>query len=279
MSCAEQNVSEFGFADLPTSTVHQARLCLFEPTRRPTYQVREMRTSWGKAKIKGKIGQGHADVLEAMFWSCADWRSDLEGRIELLIDTYQLRKIANGGKQGSFEQLQTVLDDLMGVLVDVEIPARGITACGHVIDQIVRSKIEIDRRGSLNGRFCDNPRHYMKVTLGPVFLALIGADLHLRYDPLPLAQLQFGVAQALARHVLSHRSAPRGGYHLDRLLEAVGAGDPEKMSNRRREIRKDAERLKALGIVIQAGRVLVNKASMRAQQSAIPSSERAVANA
>jgi hypothetical protein len=263
MSKSEEDVSGFGFTELPTSTVHQARLCLFEPTRRPTNQVREICTAWGRAKIKGKMGQGHADVLEAIFWSCAAWRGDLEGRIELLVDRYQLLKVANGGKQGSGEQLGLLLEDLMQVLVEVDIPKREINACGHVIDLIAKSKIEIDGPGRGLGARRDLPRHYMRVTLGPVFLALFCADLHLHYDPLRLAQLQFGVAQALARHVLCHRSAPPGGYHLDHLLAAIGAGDPTKMANRRREIRRDADGLKALGIVVEGGRVLVRKPPSR----------------
>lgn len=266
MSKSEEDVSGFGFTELPTSTVHQARLCLFEPTRRPTNQVREICTAWGRAKIKGKMGQGHADVLEAMFWSCAAWRGDLEGRIELLVDRYQLLKVANGGKPGSGQQLSVILDDLMQVLVEVDIPNRNINMCGHVIDLIAKSKRAIESGGSGLGELRGLPRHYMKVTLGPVFFALIGADLHLHYDPRRLAQLQFGVAQALARHVLCHRSAPPGGYHLDHLLAAIGAGDPTKMANRRREIRGDADGLKALGIVVEGGRVLVRKPPSRAKR-------------
>jgi len=245
----------FDFDGFPTTTVHQSRIQLFEPTRRPTNCERVIKTSWGSALVKGKLGQGHADVLEAMCFRQEKWRLAAAGHIELLIDLYQMRKAANGGFPGSGTQLNVVLDDLMQAIVDIEIPARGIRIRGHIIDEIVESLVTKASRGFGKGRKPGEPRHLTKVTLGRAYVGLVGADLHRHYDPTPISALQFGVSQAIARHIATHSQMPPGGWHLDGLFETVGAGDSSKLGNRRREIKKDAEGLEALGIVVVNGRV------------------------
>ena len=76
-------------------------------------------------------------------------------------------------------------------------------------------------------------------------------------DPGPLAVLRYGVSQAVARLLLTHRAAPAGGWRLDTLLVGVGI-DPEDhvaLWNRRREVRRDADGLAGVGIIVRGDRV------------------------
>ena len=246
---------DFGFETFPTTTVHQSRIRVFEPTRRPTHCQRDITTPWGTVVVTGKLGQGHADVIEAMSHELEDWRQTDTGAIELLIDPYRLRRTANGGKVGSGTQLDAILIDLMQAILDIDIPKPGLRVRGHIIDEIVDSKITKPSHGFGKDRKQGEERHLSKVTLGRAFVGLVGGDLHLHYDPKPIAALQYGVSQAIARHIATHKTVPPGGWHLDTLIDAVGAGEAGKLGNRRRELRKDAEGLRGLGILIEEGRV------------------------
>lgn len=53
---------------------------------------------------------------------------------------------------------------------------------------------------------------------------LLEQDLFLYYEPTLIARLQYGISQAVARFVLTHKCDPAGGWHLDTLIKAV-SGD------------------------------------------------------
>ena len=81
---------------------------------------------------------------------------------------------------------------------------------------------------------------------------LLERDLSLYYPPAPIARLQHGVSQAIARHVLTHKHDPAGGWHLNTLIRAVSAGEvsSKTMCNCRYRLKEDAERLREIGIEI-----------------------------
>lgn len=250
----------------PTSTVHQSRVQLFAPARRPVDEIRQVETPWGTATIKGRLGQGHADVLEAMCHFATAWRkNESDSTIELLVDKYQVRKSAAGGKAGSGEQLDRVIQDLLDVSVDLKVTiAREILRVkGHLVEEVAWSeKKRIPSKGKIGfGRQRNVARPYLVVRFGRVASALLETDLRLYYDPTPIARLRHGVSQAIARHVLGHKDQPRGGWKLDRLFKAVGADDPKKLANRRREVRRDTPGLLALGIVVADERVSLARSS------------------
>lgn len=255
---------EFKFLVLPTTTVHQSRVQIYEPTRRPTDHERVIATPWGTAKVTGKLGQGHADILEAMCYQMEAWRSTDSGGIEFLVDPYKVRKAANGGLLGCGTQFHVVTKDLMRAIVELDIPHRGIRVRGHIVEEIVESKKTVKGCGFGKGRMHGEPRHLLKVTLGRAYLALVVDDLHLHYDPTPISSLRYGISQAIARHIAMHRVEPPNGWHLEKLLAAVGAGDPRKLGNRRRELKRDAEGLANLGINIEVGRVTVRRRQIKA---------------
>jgi hypothetical protein len=244
---------------LPTSTVHQSRVQLFAPGRRALPESRQVETPWGTATIQGRLGQGHADVLEAMCYFAAEWRVTEDSTIELLVDKYQVRKSAAGGKAGSGEQLDRVLQDLLDVSIDLKatISRETFRVKGHLVEEVAWSeKRRITSKGRIGlGGQRDLARPYLFVRFGRVASALLKDDLRLYYDPTPIAKLRHGVSQAIARHVLGHKNQPPGGWKLDGLLKTVGAGDPKKLANRRRELRSDRTGLLALRIVVAEDRV------------------------
>lgn len=236
---------------IPTATANQHRMQVFQPTRRPGPVNEIITTSWGKIRVKGKLGQSHADVLDAICY-CAEAKGDLDGdRIKLLVDPAQVRRrCALGG-----EQFKKICDDLMSALIEVYEPTK-LACVGHLIDHIdtaVRSDgTAITRLNPLGG---DRP--LWRIELGKALCKLIKHDVWLSYDPEPVVKLQNGISQAVARHVISHKQAPVGGWKIDALIQAV-AGDvsKSKLRDKRRELRQDVVGLRGMGIAIDQDRVI-----------------------
>lgn len=249
---AAGNVVGDVFRQLPTTTAHQARLQLYQPTRRPVWMERVITTPWGTAKVRGKIGQVHADIIEAICRHAEDYRViPGTGHLQILVDPYKVRVCVGGGKAYSRGTLWHMLTELRETSITLEVPSRGLKVLGGILDRVEESLAT--RHNKLTGK----PRHLWRVTLDPAFAGLLQADLTLYYDPAPLAKIETGVAQAIARHVLTHRDQPTGGWLLDKLIELVGAGgDSTVMRNRRREVHSCAATLLAVGVLIAGNRLL-----------------------
>lgn len=236
---------------LPTTTVHQSRLQIFQPTRRPTTQLIIIETSWGTAKVYGKIGQGHADVLEAIFAEAADHQVLDDGRVQLLVDPYKVRKSAGGDKL-SGAQLDKIIKELMAVVIEMRVTASNLRCLGHIIDTVVESKVKAPTRPGAIAQ----DRMMWRVDVPANFVKLIQGDLQLHYDPAPIAKLTTGIAQAIARFVATHKNQPEGGWKVDGLIEAVGAGKtPKQMRDRRADLKDDQAGLKTLGLLVDGGRI------------------------
>lgn len=239
------------FKSFPTATAHQARLQLYQPTRRPTWQERIIETPWGKATVRGKIGQVHADIIEAICRHAEDHRIiEATGHMQILVDPYRVRVTVGGGKPYSRDTLWKMLTELREVSVTLEVPGRNLKILGGILDRVEESS------ATRTNRVTGGLRHLWRVTLDPAFAAMLREDLQLFYDPAPLAKIETGVAQAVARHILTHREAPAGGWVIDNMIRAVGAGgDSVSMRHRRRELHASADSLKAVGILIEDGRL------------------------
>lgn len=241
-------------ADTPTATAHEHRLRIFQATRRPKLSTsKTIRTAHGQIKITGKLGQAHADILDAICF-CAEKRGETEdGRIKLLVDPAKVRRAANIASGQGFESL---IDGLLAAVVEIKEPAR-LSCIGHLVDHIdtaTRSDgSEITRHNPLTG----GERPLWRVELGKAFCKLIAADVVRTYDPAPVARLASGVAQAVARFTLSHQHQPVGGWRLDTLLDAVAGEDLDDVSrrHRRRELRRDGDGLRKIGIILDGDRI------------------------
>ena len=236
---------------IPTSTCAQARVRLYQPTQRPTPRTGAWQvTPWGRCRVTGRLGQRHADIIEALLYHAEAVQQTTDGALYIVIDPARVRRTISGsGYSGG--RLDALLREIMGAVVEIE-TERG-RVLGHLIDEVVEAKAR--RRNPLAAHGAAAERALMRVRIGAVAAALISTDLHLHYDPAPIAALGSGTAQALARHVLTHSGEPRGGWRLDALLEAVGIEGTQAVRDARRSVRRDADGLAVLGIIIEADRV------------------------
>ena len=238
---------------VPASTVHQARLMIFQPTRRPREMEQLIQTAWGKQRVKGRLGQQHADVLEAILHSGRRPRPLGDGRIKILVDPAEVRRKSR--QDGT--TLQRVLDDLMQALIEIIEPDH-LAGIGHLIDHIDWARrpsgaylTEVAPGGAVT-----RERRQWRVELGKLLCRLMAEDLWIYRDPRPIAAIRHGISQAVVRHVLSHKGSPKGGWTLDGLITSVaGFQPPQQLRNRRRELYQDVEALLSLGIMLDDGRV------------------------
>ncbi len=258
---------------VPTTTLSQHRIRLYQPTRRPVEIRQESETQFGRVVVEGKIGQTHADMMEAIMFCSEKW-GEVDGRIKLLVDPARVRRVAGitGGRQ-----MADLLRDLMRVYVKITVTKpREFTAHGHLIDEVVEARTAggelITRPNPLGGE-----RKMWRVVLGRGLIELMERDFHVHRDPSAIARLQHGISQAVARHALTHRSPP-GGWRLDVLVKAV-AGDlsDTNLRHRRHELRADADALAEIGIEIDGDRVnRVERAALTRSRAAMTRSRAAL---
>ncbi|MHB0992567.1 MAG: hypothetical protein ACYC3O_07715 [Burkholderiales bacterium] len=233
--------------NLPTTTVTQARVCLFQPTQRPVYRRGDwIATSWGRCRVTGRLGQRHADVFESIFFHAEKSRK-IDDRLEILVDPARIRKSLSDARY-SGAGLQVMLDDLAAALVQID-TENGWVAAGHLIDSHYKSSTQ-KKIDPLTGE----ERPLIVVKIGDAAMALLADDIKKWRDPAPIARLERGISQAVARFVLSHR--PEGQeWKIDSILDAVGVGTGQERRNRKRELLCDREDLESVGILISGDRI------------------------
>ena len=246
---------------VPASTWTQARVVLYQPSQRPErragdWQTRVTDAGERRVRVVGRLGQRHADVLEAICYTALKRRDIDDGGIELLVDPHQVRRVMSGGRgQYSNEQLHILLADLRGAVIEIETPElakQGQRIIGGLIDHWIPSCRTVT--DPLSG----GVRQLWRVRLGVALAALIRADGGVWRDPAPIARLGSGVSQAVARHVLTQAAPPRGGWKLDGLLDAVGArAGGRARREARMAVRGDTAGLAALGISVCGDRVTI----------------------
>jgi len=235
----------------PTSTALQARVMIYQPSQRPRERAGQwIDTGFGRCRVTGRLGQRHADIVESMLYVAERRREISDGGIELLIDPAKLRRMLSD-HQYSHDRIKRLLTDLRAATVEIvtpEMESTGDSIIGGLIDHVRPSPMT--RCDPLTG----GERHLWRVRLGVALVMLLERDLSLYYPPAPIARLQHGISQALARHVLTHRHDPAGGWHLDTLIRAVGceAVNSMMLRNYRRRLKDDAAGLIEIGIEIDA---------------------------
>lgn len=230
----------------PTSTALQARVALFQPSQRPTLQKnKHLTTSYGECSVTGRLGQRHADLLEALLF-CAERKREInDGGIELLVDPAQVRKTLSDSRY-SYEQIEKLLVELRTATITIRATNLDFPVIGGLIDHAIPSPMT--RHDPLTG----GERSLWRVRLGVALVMLLENDLALYYKPAPLARLKHGVSQAVARHVLTHKNTPSGGWHLNTLIAAVYGDNPtpKQISNARTRIKQDYKKLAEMGVFI-----------------------------
>lgn len=240
----------------PTTTGAQARLMVYQPSQRPRLREGDwMETSFGRCRVVGRLGQRHADVLEAIL-HCAERRRDIDGGgVELLADPARVRKTLSDSRY-SHERLWSLLRESMAAVIEIETPK--FRALGHLVEHVVESSMT--RPDPLTG----GQRPMWRIRLGEALVMLLERDLSLYYDPAPIARLQHGISQAVARHVLSHSTQPAGGWLVDTVIVAVsGRLSSKAMRDARFRLKEDAEGLAELGILMDGERIKRRAADVR----------------
>ncbi|WP_424624713.1 ABC transporter ATPase [Achromobacter marplatensis] len=235
----------------PTSTALQARVMIYQPSQRPRERVGQwMDTGFGRCRVTGRLGQRHADIVESMLYVAERRREISDGGVELLVDPAKLRRTLSD-HQYSHGRIKKLLIDLRAATVEIvtpELERSGDSIIGGLIDHVIPSPMT--RRDPLTG----GERNLWRVRLGVALVMLLERDLSLYYPPAPIARLQHGISQAVARHVLTHRRDPVGGWYLDTLLRAVCGATASSMTlrNYRRRLKEDVAGLMEIGIEIDA---------------------------
>lgn len=241
---------------LPTSTAHQARLRIYEPTDRPKMSKREIVSAWGTATVEGRLGMPHAGVMEAALYCARAVRRDIQtGRMVLLIDPHELRTHAGGSYRMGSKRLKEILRDLKSaaLLLVFSVESTKYVVDGGIIDEVVW--IDDCADNPFGGR-----RAWMELTVAPAYAALMEDDIPRFYDPRSITSLKTAVGQAVARMMLGHseRVSTPAGIKIDTLLQQVGAlkGGSATARKRRWELRRDEEGLQALGLRLQDDRLI-----------------------
>jgi hypothetical protein len=216
----------------PTTSIIPARIRIFQPSQRPTARHGDwIETAWGRVRVSGRLGQRHADAYEAIRHTALDSRAR-DGQTDLLVDPARVRRTV--GRHYSYSTLWKLVNEIMRAVIEIDAP--GVRGLGHLIDSVTESSKKLAYDPLTGGE-----RTLWVVRLGLAAHALDERDLPLHYDPAPVARLQHGISQAVARHVLSHRAEPRGGWALDGLIVAVAGELGEKpMRDARYRLRADA---------------------------------------
>jgi len=240
-------MTKVGNVVVPTATATPARVRLFQPSQRPVQRRESLETPWGKCTVSGRLGQRHADLLEISLYVAEKKRSTDDGAMELLVDPAKIRRKMSDA-QYSLSQIILLFSDLR--TVTLEIRTQNLYCIGGVIDHIMIS--EATRHNPLS----KSERHLWRVRLNKAFVYLLENDYRLFYDPGPLARLKNGISQAVARHVITHKRSPAGGWKIDTLIVAVaGELKPAQLRSKRRELRQDMKGLRNLGLIIEEDRV------------------------
>lgn len=239
-----------GNAVTPTSTAAQARVMLYQPSQRPRLREGDwVDTSFGRCRVTGRLGQRHCDLVEAILY-CAERRRDVsDGGVELLVDPARVRKTLSDTRY-SFTQIEKLLAELRSATIVIETPQFDFPIIGGLIDHVIPSPMT--RHDPLTG----GERNMWRVRLGVALVMLLEHDLSLYYDPTPIARLQHGISQAVARHILSHKIEPAGGWFLDTVIVAVAGKVASKaMRDARFRLKEDAAELETVGLIVDGDRV------------------------
>lgn len=240
-----------GNAVTPTSTVLQARVMIYQPSQRPrNLEGQWLETPFGRCQVTGRLGQRHADIVESILYVAERRRDISDGGVELLVDPAKLRRTLSD-YQYSHGRIKKLLTDLRAATIEIvtpELEQAGESIIGGIIDHVIPSPMT--RHDPLTG----GKRYLWRVRLGIAMVMLLERDLSLYYQPAPIAKLKHGISQAVARHVLTHKNNPAGGWHLDTLIQAVcgKSASSKEMRNGRYRLKEDISQLLEIGIHIDS---------------------------
>jgi hypothetical protein len=234
---------------LPTTTALQARVMLFQPSKKPRKEARVFETKYGICKVVGRLGQQHADVLEAIMTTYKAKRTS-ENKIEVLIDPYKVRKLLSDAVY-SASTLKNILEDMITTLI--EIKAKHHKGSEFLIMGSMINSVKVIQTKEKDN-FGKNKTEWL-ITFGEALCTLLDKDLHLYYETQPINRLKSGITQAIIRFLLTHKDVPNGGWSLDYCIKSVaGECTSAKMTEYRQTVRKEIDGIKNCGFVFENDR-------------------------
>jgi hypothetical protein len=247
--------------NIGVATVTQNRTPMFEPSNKPKSATRTYEGKYGKYNkltIEGRLGQTHKTLLETILWKKElydyIYAEQISGDkiikikyLKVLYDREKIRKYLSQSKKYSWQGYEELLKDMMGTIITLEKEG-----------ERVRSPLVIDLYDSPTTKPTHSkspiiPKETSLTTIvfGSVITTLIDTELKFIYDPKPIAQLNSGISQAIARFLKTHKSHPRAGYNLRQLVKHLGCPtEGTGWRNIKRAIKQDIEQLEAIGIAI-----------------------------
>jgi hypothetical protein len=238
--------------DLGVATESMNRLPLFEPTTRPNYKIRTFNSKYGKITIDGRLGQVHKSLLETILYLRKFYDLRVEEnkvRLTVLFNEYEVKKYMSQGSVYGKETYERLIKDMSKAQIRLQ---KGIEYVeGSLITSKLKSKLYSRRTKSNLPDIKGTEIPYIMMEFGDAASLLLATELRFTYDPKPIMELKYGISQAIVRYLKTHRSHPSTGYHLKALLEnLIENVEGDVWKNIRRFLKKDAEQLEKLGVVI-----------------------------
>lgn len=242
------------------TTSLQSRVPLFQATLKPVMLNNEQfKTAWGSVEIHGRLGQVHANVLEALLFASEKNVSDENGLTKILVDPYQVRIRA---KVNNNTQLKKIMTELMAAVITIQDNnSKFKFQTGHLIDTFSEAKnsngetIEVHNKASKLKNANAKTRSMWTIKIGASLRELLNNDFNISRDPQAIASIKSGVCQAVLRHCLTHSKKQFNGMLIDTLIRIVCGGASKglsqtEMRNRRRELRRGAGAMMKLGVAV-----------------------------
>ena len=249
---------------IPTTSAQVARMLIFQSTRSPVLLTGDwVTTDWGKARIKGRLGQRHADVMEITQRTALQTFTEADGRVQILTDPYTLRRALASGKRRkrtakktlslySSEELNILFDDLRNA--DVEWEINGGKRGG--VTKIVNAK-EWATITSLDPLNPGQERRLWKITLSAPWAALMG-DIGLWYDPTAIIHMKNSISKAVARLLLGHdrKKWHQTGLLLETVLDQLKIPRGQGRWDAKRRLAEDMAGFGVYGLEISDGHII-----------------------
>jgi hypothetical protein len=234
--------------DIGVTTITLNRLPIFQPTLRAKYQEKTFESPYGKITVKGRLGQNHKSLLEIILYLRKLYDLDEENMsLRVLYNEYEVKKyLTTGSTTYSYEGYKQLVEDMKQAYIEL-----GTMPSGKLIEGITPSNNYWRKtKGNLSA-VKGKELPYMIVEFGNAISYLVSKELKFTYNPKPIAQLQNGISQAVARYLKTHKNHPSAGYHLKTLIENLtGSIEGQEWYNIKSLLKKDIEGLKELGITI-----------------------------
>jgi len=243
----EQLQKEQRDEELGVTTESLNRMPVFQPTLQARFEIRSFENKYGKGIVEGRLGQAHKNVLETIFFKRKAFAT--KPCFKILYDEYEVRRHLSQGSEYNYETYLRLIEDMKTANIKLEIQGRTIE--GTLIKDKYNAKNYTHKTKSNLPALKGKKIPYAVIELGDVTVELIKEEIKFKYDPKPIMTLSSGISQAIVRFLKTHRHHPEAGYHLKELVANLTDHiEGQNWRNIKRLLKKDADKLESLGIVI-----------------------------